>query len=181
MLLEPIVTPLPGLVLLKPVTQFDSRGSFTKVFHASTFAALGLNTGFTESYYSTSSAGVLRGMHLQLPPHDHAKLVYVTAGRVLDVVVDLRAGPTYGQHFSAELSAENRLLLYLPVGFAHGFYVTEGPATMVYLVTKEYAAASDTGIRWDSFGFVWPDASPIISARDAGLSMLENFSSPFTL
>ncbi len=181
MLLKTLLTPLPGLLLLEAPIQRDPRGSFTKVFHAEAFKAAGLRTDFKESYYSTSATGVLRGMHFQLPPHAHAKLVYVTAGRVLDVALDLRRGPSYGKYFSTELTTEQGQMLYMPEGFAHGFYVAEGPATMVYLVTSEYAPASDAGVRWDSFGFTWPAATPGMSVRDAALPVLQDFGSAFIL
>jgi dTDP-4-dehydrorhamnose 3,5-epimerase len=91
-----------------------------------------------------SHAGVLRGMHLQLPPHDHAKLVYCVTGRVVDVVVDLRRErPDYGTFVSFELSAESANMIYVPSGCAHGFCVLEGPATLVYHVTSEYEAETD--------------------------------------
>jgi dTDP-4-dehydrorhamnose 3,5-epimerase len=122
---------------------------------------------------------VVRGMHFQLPPHDHEKLVYVTAGSILDVVVDLRrTSGTYGQVFSVEL-VEHQSSLFIPRGFAHGFLALSPNATVVYNVATGYQPTADAGIRWDSLGFAWPVAAPIMSDRDAAFPSLAEFSSPF--
>jgi dTDP-4-dehydrorhamnose 3,5-epimerase len=173
-------TGLPGCLELQPRVFEDARGRFVKVFNRELFAAHGLETSFAEEYYSSSLPGVLRGLHFQTPPHHHAKLVYCVAGRVMDVAVDLRVGsPTYGRHALVELSMERGNAIYLPSGFAHGFYVPEGEATLVYNVTTGYAPESDAGIRWDSAGIEWPDAAPVVSERDAGFPSLAEFVSPF--
>jgi dTDP-4-dehydrorhamnose 3,5-epimerase len=173
-------TGLPGCLELQPRVFEDARGRFVKVFNRELFAAHGLETSFAEEYYSSSLPGVLRGLHFQTPPHHHAKLVYCVAGRVMDVAVDLRVGsPTYGRHAVVELSMERGNAIYLPSGFAHGFYVPEGEATLVYNVTTGYAPESDAGIRWDSAGIAWPAAAPVVSDRDAGFPALAEFVSPF--
>jgi dTDP-4-dehydrorhamnose 3,5-epimerase len=173
-------TGLPGCLELQPRVFEDARGRFVKVFNRELFAAHGLETSFAEEYYSSSLPGVLRGLHFQTPPHHHAKLVYCVAGRVMDVAVDLRVGsPTYGRHAVVELSMERGNAIYLPSGFAHGFYVPQGEATLVYNVTTGYAPESDAGIRWDSAGIEWPDATPVVSERDAGFPSLAEFDSPF--
>jgi dTDP-4-dehydrorhamnose 3,5-epimerase len=180
-----VPTTLPGVYIVQSAASHDARGSFVKMFHSAVFESAGLQTQFRESYYTTSKPGVLRGMHLQLPPHQHAKLVYVSRGQVLDVALDLRQGPTYGHFEGFELSAANGKGLYLPPGVAHGFYVPALPgyteAAVHYLVTSEYAPAHDAGVRYDSFGCAWPlgEAAPIVSARDEALPTLAAFKSPF--
>ena len=173
-------TALPGCYLLQPNILRDERGRFVKVFHQQTFREQGLATDFAEEYYSLSQRRVLRGLHFQTPPHDHAKLLYCVQGKVLDAAVDLRVGsPTYGQHIMIELDAEHGQALYLAPGVAHGFYKLSEQALMVYKVTSTYAPAHDTGILWNSAGIVWPDAAPILSARDRGFAPLAAFKSPF--
>jgi dTDP-4-dehydrorhamnose 3,5-epimerase len=173
---------IAGCFELRPRVMHDTRGRFVKVFHKPAFQALGLEADFSEEYYSVSQKGVLRGLHFQLPPHDHAKLVYCVAGTVLDVVVDLRTdSPTYGQHAAFELSAEAANMVYMPRGVAHGFYVLSESAVLVYKVSTVYAPDADAGIRWDSAGIQWPDEDPLVSLRDQGLPPLAQFTSPFTL
>lgn len=159
----------------------DHRGNFVKVFNTTLFTDLGFETEFPETFYSVSGARVLRGMHFQRPPADHAKLVYCTSGSILDVALDLRVGsPSYGSYASFELHAETHTAVYLPRGVAHGFYVLDGPATMVYHVSTEYSPADDAGISWDSFGFPWPDTDPILSKRDSAFEAFGEFKTPFS-
>jgi len=165
--------------VLFPVHE-DERGSFVKAHHRPAFEAAGLEADFAECFHTVSHAGVVRGMHLQLPPAHQTKLVYCVAGVVMDVAVDVRRGsPAYGRHVSIELGGGRANGLYLPPGVAHGFYVWKGPAILVYHVTSEYAPSLDAGIRWDSFGAEWPEQSPLLSARDAALPALDDFRSPF--
>jgi dTDP-4-dehydrorhamnose 3,5-epimerase len=179
--MEFVATALPGVVELRPVVVRDWRGTFAKTFHRDLFAAHGLRTDFVEEYYSVSHARVLRGLHFQLPPHDHAKLVYCAEGSVLDVALDLRVGsPTFGEHVRRELDAVAGLCLYLPPGLAHGFYVLQAPAIMVYNQTSVYVHSHDAGVRWDSAGIAWPDADPVLSDRDRDFPALADFRSPFT-
>jgi dTDP-4-dehydrorhamnose 3,5-epimerase len=129
---------------------------------------------------TVSAKGVLRGLHFQLPPHDHAKLVYCTAGEVMDVAVDLRVdSPTFRQFVCLTLSADQGNMIYLPPGLAHGFYTLSDSATLVYNVTTVYAPSHDAGIRWDSVGIPWPDQDPRVSERDHGFVAMEVFDSPF--
>lgn len=172
--------PLPGVMLLEPRTFTDARGRFVKTFHAPDFASLGIAFNPLEEFYSVSHRGVLRGMHFQLPPHDHAKLVYCVRGRVLDVLLDLRrASPDYGRAVSAELSEENCRIFYIPPGIAHGFLALEDHSLMVYKTTSVHAPTHDAGIRWDGFGFDWGAGEKIISERDRGFPALRDFVSPF--
>jgi dTDP-4-dehydrorhamnose 3,5-epimerase len=173
-------TPLAGVSLIKPRLFRDARGLFVKTFHAELYRSAGLDFTPAEEFYSVSRAGVVRGMHFQLPPHDHAKLVYCSAGRVLDVVIDLRkTSPTFGQHFATELSSETRAQLFIPSGFAHGFLALENDSTMTYLTSTVHAADADAGIHWRSFGFAWPVSNPIVSDRDEAFPTLADFTSPF--
>jgi dTDP-4-dehydrorhamnose 3,5-epimerase len=170
---------LPGCFEIEPPGSADDRGRFVKPFHAPTFAAHGLASDFAEAFYTVSRRGALRGMHFQLPPHAHAKLVYCVAGAVLDVLLDLRAGsPSFGEHRVFELDGERPMALYLPPGVAHGFYATT-EATLVYHVTTPHAPQYDAGVRWDSFGMVWPAQAPILSARDRSLPGVAEFTTPF--
>lgn len=133
-----------------------------------------------EEFFSTSSKDVLRGMHFQTPPHAHQKLIYCITGRVLDVLLDLRrSSPTYGQSIALELSAANRHVLFVPVGFAHGFLSLEDHSCLVYKTDAVHAPQHDAGIRWDSFGFDWPADSPLISGRDLTHPEFSEFRSPF--
>lgn len=163
-----IKTKLDGVFEIQNKKFEDQRGIFIKTFHEGIFREHGLETDFKESFFSTSKKGVLRGMHFQLPPHDHAKLVYVTSGEILDVAVDIRKNsPTFGEWFSTKLSSENAKLLYLAKGFAHGFLTLSETATVVYMTSTVYIAEFDAGIRWDSFNYDWEGLkTPILSERD---------------
>ena len=173
-------TALPGCLRIVPPRSADLRGRFVKVLHADAFRARGLETHFAEEFYTVSGSRVLRGLHFQVPPHDHVKLVYCVVGQVLDVAVDLRRGsPTYGRSAMIELSAENEQMLYIPRGFAHGFLVTSPEAILVYKVGTVHSPQHDRGVRWDSAGINWPEGAKVISDRDLGLPPLGEFQTPF--
>jgi dTDP-4-dehydrorhamnose 3,5-epimerase len=168
-------TSIEGVWLLENFVSQDKRGTFVKTFHADAFREQGLIVNFQESYYSLSHKDVIRGMHFQLPPHEHDKLVYVTQGNILDVIVDLRpVSATYGQHVAISLS-EHTHAVYIPRGCAHGFLTLSETATVVYNVTSVYAPQADSGIRWDSFDFKWPVQVPIISDRDSNFETMNEF------
>jgi dTDP-4-dehydrorhamnose 3,5-epimerase len=172
-------TSIDGVILIGTNVLSDERGSFTKCFEAAEFHDHGLSVKFAEEYFSFSKAGVLRGMHFQLPPLDHEKVVYCALGRVLDVVLDLRPNSaTYKQCLSIELSSKGGEGLYIPKGCAHGFWSLED-SIMVYKVGTPYSPEHDTGICWDSFGFNWPGDQPVLSSRDSMHICLEDFRSPF--
>jgi len=119
-------------------------------------------------------------MHFQVPPHAHSKLVYCVHGAVHDVVLDLRKdSPTFGQSAGMELSAENRHIVLIPVGFAHGFRSLTAGSCMIYKTDAVYAPDHDTGIRWDSFGYAWGIEAPLLSERDAAFAAFHDFTSPF--
>ena len=172
---------IPGCLLIVPDHSEDERGSFVKTYHEPTWQSLGLRTDWVEEYYSVSRQGVLRGLHCQLPPSDHAKVVSCLSGRVFDVLVDLRKGsPQYGRAIFLVLDAERPSLVYIPTGLAHGFYTISLEATVGYRVTSIHDAGRDAGILWSSVDIVWPVASPIVSARDVALPPLSQFNSSFT-
>lgn len=172
--------PIPGCYLVSLSAMVDSRGTFVKTMMGSAFEQHGLRTDFVEEFYSQSRAGVLRGLHFQVPPADHAKLVYCIAGRVLDAFVDLRVGsPTFKQHCKVELAFEQPTVVYLPTGMAHGFLALEDGSVMVYKTTHEYVPESDLGVHWDSCGIRWPCAEPLLSRRDAAHPPLSDYQSPF--
>lgn len=177
---EVLPTDLPDLVVLRPHVFTDDRGCFVKTFHSDAFRENGIDFVPAEEYFSVSHKNVLRGMHLQEPPAAHNKLVYCAVGRVLDVVVDLRkSSPTHGNVFSRELCAVNREMLFIPVGFAHGFLAMEDDSMMVYQASTTHAPEHDKGILWSSIDFMWPVVSPIVSVRDSRLPPLAEFHSPF--
>jgi dTDP-4-dehydrorhamnose 3,5-epimerase len=158
----------------------DVRGTFVKAFHETAFAAVGIHFTLRESYFSFSRKDVIRGMHFQLPPHQHSKVVFCPQGAILDVIVDLRRNsPTYGQYYAAELSAENHKACFIPEGFAHGFKALTENAMTYYLVSSEYNGPHDTGIRYDSIGIDWAVKEPVLSARDLSFGGLSDFQSPF--
>ncbi len=157
---------IEGVYLVENFVSRDHRGVFVKTFHADKFIDLGFKEMFRESYYSQSSKGVLRGMHFQLPPHQHDKLVYVTAGAICDVILDLRASsPTFGQYAAIELMEFGNSVL-IPKGCAHGFLTLSESATVVYNVTTVHNAEADRGIHWNSFGYNWLIKNPLLSERD---------------
>lgn len=173
-------TSFKGLYVLETNNFKDGRGQFQKIFNFEYFKEHNLETDFKEIYFSINHKGVIRGMHFQLPPFDHVKLVYVSSGRILDVVVDLRKeSPTYGSHFCIELSSQDGRFLYIPRGFGHGFASLEENTIVNYAQTTCYAANSDSGIRADSCGIKWPFENPIISDRDLTFESLDHFNSPF--
>lgn len=158
----------------------DNRGLFVKTFHDTTLQAQGIDFKLKESYFSVSGKDVIRGMHFQLPPHQHSKIVFCPQGAILDVIVDLRKDSVgYGQFQVQELSAENHKAFFIPEGFAHGFRSLTSDAITYYLVSSEYSKEHDTGIRYDSIGFDWKVTQPVLSERDLSFMELGAFDSPF--
>jgi dTDP-4-dehydrorhamnose 3,5-epimerase len=167
-----IKTSLSGVFEIENSKFEDCRGSFVKTFHKDIFIENGLEYNFKESYYSVSKKNVLRGMHFQLPPHDHAKLVYVVDGDILDVALDIsQKSTTFGDYFSTRLSCKNAKALYIEKGYAHGFLTLSKSATVVYLTSTVYASKYDAGVHWDGFGFDWKGVkNPITSKRDSSFN-----------
>jgi dTDP-4-dehydrorhamnose 3,5-epimerase len=173
-------TRIPGCLELYPDILKDNRGIFVKTFQRDIFEEQGMPSQFAEEYYTYSHQGVVRGLHFQVPPMDHDKLVYCVSGTVFDAVVDLRVGsPSYGTHSIFDISAEKANMIYLPAGLAHGFLVLSASAVLMYKVTTAYSRDHDSGIMWNSAGIPWPTANPIISKRDSGFPTLAEFKSPF--
>lgn len=173
-------TDIPGCLVVRVKTMADVRGRFTKSYHAPSFASLAPPSGWQEDLHTSSVRGVVRGMHFQLPPAEHIKLVFCVVGEVLDVVLDLRRGsPTYGEHRKFTLSADNGVGLYIPAGCAHGFAAIGEANTMFYKISGVHSPEHDAGIGWDGFGCDWPFDVPLLSDRDRQHRPLEAFESPF--
>ena len=175
---EVTATPIPDLKIVKPRAFEDARGWFMETYTQADLAQQGIDHVFVQDNHSLSrDVGTLRGLHYQLPPFAQDKLVRCVRGRIWDVAVDIRRGsPTFRQWFGLELSAENRLQLLVPIGFAHGFLTLEPDTEVVYKVSAVYSAAHDAGIRWDDpeIGIDWPmpGAGPVLSDKDAKLPFL---------
>lgn len=179
-LFEKIETPLEGCFELKPVVRADVRGSFIKTFHEPSFKELGLITDFKEEFHTISFKDVIRGMHFQLPPEEHIKLVYCAEGKVMDVVLDLRKNSsTYGKFHIVELDSSKGNSLYIPIGLAHGFQVLADRSVVIYRTSTIFSAKCDTGILWSSCGIPWTCKNPILSEKDKNLPTLAEFESPF--
>lgn len=165
-------TPLAGLYLLQPSVFGDERGFFLESWNAATFRDAGFDLDFVQDNHSRSARGILRGLHFQTE-HPQGKLVRVTSGAVFDVAVDLRrSSPTLGKWYGVELSAENHRMLWVPPGFAHGFYVLSEYADFQYKCTDYYHPASEVSLAWDdaAVGIRWPipaGEQPRLSAKDA--------------
>jgi dTDP-4-dehydrorhamnose 3,5-epimerase len=170
-----VPTSLQGLTLLEPTVFGDDRGFFFEAWNAERFAAQALPAAFVQSNVSSSSKGVLRGLHYQWP-RPQGKLVTVLAGEVYDVAVDIRRGsPTFGRWEAVILSGENRRQLWIPPGFAHGFAVLSDTALFHYLCTDVYVKEADAGIRWNdgTIAVDWPISAPVVSAKDATAPFLD--------
>ncbi len=178
-------TGIPGLKLVRPRYFEDERGYFVEIFKRSSFRDAGLPYEFVQDNVSLSrQPGTMRGMHWQAPPFAQAKLVRVGRGAVLDMVVDLRRhSPTYGQHFAVELSAENRLQLLVPRGFAHGFLTLEPDSEVIYKCDALYNSAAERGVPWadPDLALPWPGQPEvsIVSAKDRAWPRLRDLDSPF--
>lgn len=175
-------TPLKGILILQPRVFFDSRGYFLESYNENRFSEYGIKGPFVQDNQSYSYQGSVRGLHFQAPPFAQGKIVRVTSGRVLDVVVDIRkSSPTYGHHFAIELSADNFKQMWVPPGFAHGFSTLSESALFQYKCTGYYHGLSEGGILWNDpdLGIDWQVENPIISDKDQQLPLLRNFESPF--
>lgn len=172
-------TNLEGLLVVELDIFGDERGFFVERFNIDKFKELGLPCSFAQINHSRSAPGVLRGLHCQyLPPQ--GKLVGVTRGKILDVAVDIRhKSPTYGQHFTIELSDSNGKLLWMPAGFAHGFCVIGEELTdVLYLTDNVYSPGHEAGIMWNDpdIGINWPVKNPTISVRDQKMPGFKEYS-----
>jgi dTDP-4-dehydrorhamnose 3,5-epimerase len=171
-----IETDLPGCVVIEPKVFEDARGFFYESFNNDKLAAHGLHPEFVQGNVSSSSRGVLRGLHYQWP-NPQGKYVSVVEGEVWDVAVDIRQGsPTFGKWTAVVLSAENRRHFWIPEGFAHGFVALSERAVFTYLCTATYDAHGDAGLRWDdpALAIDWPVSDPQLSEKDAHAPLLAN-------
>jgi dTDP-4-dehydrorhamnose 3,5-epimerase len=170
-------TSLPGVLIIEPRVFADDRGFFMETYHSAKLAAAaGIELPFVQDNHSKSSAGVLRGLHYQ-EPNPQGKLVRVISGSVFDVAVDIRQGsPTFAHWTGVELSAENKLQLWIPPGFAHGFSVTSDSAEVLYKCTTLYQGENDRGIIWNDpeIGVDWKLTDPALSPKDAALPLLRD-------
>ena len=168
---------LTDLILIEPQVFFDKRGFFLESYKESDFSTHGIDEKFVQDNHSLSKKGVLRGLHYQLSPHAQGKLVRVIKGEVWDVAVDIRkSSHTFLKWDAEELSEENRKMLYIPPGFAHGFVALTDEVHLIYKCTSEYDPALDTGIRWDDpdIGIDWPVKNPLVSENDKKLPYLRD-------
>ena len=167
------------VMILEPTAFSDDRGAFFESYNAVAFAeATGFAGEFVQDNQSQSIKGVIRGLHYQLPPHAQGKLVRCVGGEVFDVAVDIRrSSPTFGSWIAEVLSADNRLQLWVPPGFAHGFMAVSEVAEVLYKTTSYYSPDAERSIRWDdpTIGIDWPDVGvePILNDRDAGAPIFD--------
>jgi dTDP-4-dehydrorhamnose 3,5-epimerase len=161
---------LKGAYAIDPERKEDHRGFFARTFCREEFAKHGLNPNVVQCNISFNRRkGTLRGMHYQAAPHEEAKLVRCTAGKIFDVIIDLRHhSPSFKQYAAIELSAQNRKMLYIPEGFAHGFQTLEDDTEVFYQMSCEYSGDHARGVRWDdpAFGIAWPAGERILIYRD---------------
>lgn len=161
-------TAIPGVVLIEPRVFDDERGFFMETWNAARYREAGIPADFVQGNHARSAPGVLRGLHFQIG-QPQAKLLWVVAGEIFDVAVDIRRGsPTFGRWVGATLSAENRHQLFVPEGFAHGYCVTGACADVCYLCSRPYFPPGDRGVRWDdpAVGIAWPAGEKLLSPKD---------------
>lgn len=163
-------TELKEVILVKPKVFGDNRGFFMETYKKSEFVANGINVDFNQDNHSKSSAHVLRGLHYQKAPYSQAKLVRCSRGRIYDVAVDIRQNSdTFGKYVKVELSEENKHMLFIPEGFAHGFVVLSDEAELIYKASAEFNPAADSGVLWcdKDINIDWNiDFEPILSEKD---------------
>lgn len=178
-----IKTSLNDVIIIEPKVFGDDRGYFFESFNQREFEeAIGRQVNFCQDNQSLSNTGVVRGLHFQTPPHAQGKLVRVSQGSVLDVVVDLRKNSsTFGQHLSVELSAENNRQLWVPEGFAHGFATLEDQTIFQYKCTEYYQPTSEKSVLWsdEHLNIDWKVKNAIVSAKDELGEKWKEFNSPF--
>lgn len=180
--MKKLETNIVGLILIEPTVFRDERGYFFESFSSEKLARLGLEETFVQDNESLSQRGVVRGLHFQAPPFAQGKLVRVVKGAVLDVVVDIRVGsPTYGCSFQEELTEQNKRMLYIPPGFAHGFATLEDNTIFQYKCTGGYNKESEGSVNCfdPNLDIKWPFLSPILSQKDKEAKPLSELISPF--
>ncbi len=167
---------IPDVILIEPKIFQDNRGCFFEIFRESDFNNANLPVRFPQYNFSLSKKNVIRGLHYQKHPKTQGKIITVLKGRIWDVAVDIRKNsPTYLKWLSLELDDENRFMLYIPPGFAHGFLALSEDVHIIYKCTNEYDSKLDAGICWNDpdIGIVWPVKNPILSYRDVRLPYIK--------
>ncbi len=180
--MELVNTGIEGLWVIKPKVFADARGYFFESYNKDLFTQNGLNLNFVQDNQSLSHKGVLRGLHFQNPPFAQGKLVRVITGAVYDVAVDIRKNsPTYGKSFGAELTEENKMMMYIPEGFAHGFLTLKDNTIFSYKCTNFYNKASEDSIKWNdpTVGIKWNVENPLLSEKDISGKDFKDFISQF--
>jgi dTDP-4-dehydrorhamnose 3,5-epimerase len=174
---------IPEVILIEPQVFADARGFFMESYKATDFSAFGIKDNFIQDNHSLSAAkGVVRGLHYQKKPKAQAKLIRVIRGSIFDVAVDIRKNsPTYAKWVSAILSAENKAMLYIPDGFAHGFCTLEDDTEIIYKCSEIYSLEHDRGIVWNDveININWPVTKPILSSKDQGFPTLKEADNNF--
>jgi dTDP-4-dehydrorhamnose 3,5-epimerase len=169
-------TPLAGVVVIEPKVFKDERGFLLETFQVGRYLESGVAGTFVQDNLSHSVQGTLRGLHFQ-EPHGQGKLVQVIRGAIFDVAVDVRRGsPTFGRWFGVELSEDNHLQMWIPTGFAHGFFVTSPIADVTYKCTAPYVPGAGRGIAWNDpdIGITWPSDAPLLSPQDRAAPRLRD-------
>ena len=177
-----IETTLPGLLIIDPTVFGDDRGYFFESYNQKAFHAAGIDPHFLQDNESKSAKGVLRGLHFQEPPYDQGKLVRVVSGAVMDVSVDIRKeSPGYGKWAAFELSEQNKRMLWIPPGFAHGFVTLEDDTVFIYKCTNLYNKGSENSIIWNDpdLNIDWGIENPVISEKDMQAPFFKDLNSPF--
>ena len=175
-------TPISGLLIIEPKAFADDRGYFMETYSRERYVENGVLPEFVQDNVSVSKKGVLRGLHFQMEPMGQGKLVQVLKGGAFDVAVDLRVGsPTFGEHVSVELSAENKKQFWIPTGFAHGFVALEDDTVFMYKCTNVYSKEHERGLRWNdpALHIDWGVANPIVSEKDAVQPLLADIKELF--
>ena len=180
--MEIIKTPLEGLLVIKPRIFGDDRGYFFESWSKQSFDEVGLDLNFVQDNQSLSGKGVLRGLHFQNPPYAQGKLLRVVKGSVLDIAVDIRKdSPTYGQHFSIELTEKNKTIVWIPPGFAHGFLTLKDNTIFTYKCTGVYNKESEGALLWNDkdLNINWKVNDPLVSEKDLVAGNFKDFVSKF--
>ncbi|MGM0647781.1 MAG: dTDP-4-dehydrorhamnose 3,5-epimerase [Bacteroidota bacterium] len=175
-------TDIPDLYIVEPLVFKDERGYFFESYSQKKLKEAGLNQTFVQDNESKSQKGVLRGLHFQKSPFAQGKLVRVIKGRVLDVAVDIRKGsPTYGHYHAVEISEENKLMFWIPPGFAHGFVTLEDETVFFYKCTNYYNKEAEGNILWNDadLNIDWGIQNPILSEKDQNAPAFADFDTPF--
>lgn len=175
-------TEIEGLLIIRPKVFEDDRGHFFESFNKNIFFKNGLSLEFVQDNQSLSNKNVLRGLHFQSPPYAQGKLIRVIKGSVLDVAVDIRkSSPTYGKHLIINLSEQNKIMFYIPEGFAHGFLTLEDNTIFSYKCTNFFNKESEGSLFWNDLelNINWGIANPILSDKDKVAPLFNSFNSPF--